>query len=328
LRKQHYNAKILGVTTAVIIAVEVSVRLSGIVDFPTYNLDSAIGYLPKESQTGFFLDKNDWYFNDRSMPVALTWNPNIRPNILLIGNSIVMGGNSYQQQDKLTPQVQKRLGARPIVWPIAAGGWTQINQIAYLNRHPEVVAEADYLAWEYMSGGLSRANPWPGEYVFPSHRPIYATWYALRRYGLPFVIPFFGASELPVTGSVDKMNVGLFDNALGALTRSGNRGHNGIIWLYPVATQVEEAKRGEEWLPERGQIKEVADKHGLRIVDIAAKVQWNKSLYRADGVHPTVEGVIVLASILADEFGKDREQSRPISKSVSPATRSLPSERD
>ena len=237
------KTKIIGLTAALIISVEVSARISGIIDFPTYNVGSKSAYLPEESQTGFFLNKNDWYFNDKSMPIAQNWDPNLRPNILLIGNSIVMGGNSYRQQDKLAPQIQKRLGTRPFVWPIAAGGWTQINQIAYLNVHPEIVAETDYLAWEYMSGGLSRSTPWPGEYVFPSHKPIYATWYALRRYVLPFVIPFFSASELPAIGSIDKTNVELFDNAVSALTQSGNRAHHGIIWLYPVAAQVDEAKR-------------------------------------------------------------------------------------
>jgi hypothetical protein len=300
------KAKFIGITTAAIIAVEISVRASGIVDFPTYSVDAEIGYLPKESQSGVFLNGNDWYFNEKSMPIAQNWNPNLRPNILLIGNSIVMGGNPYRQQDKLTPQIQKRLGTRPIVWPIAAGGWTQINQITYLDRHPEIVAEADYLEWEYMNGGLSHANPWPGQYVFPSHRPIYATWYALRRYLLPRIFSSLGASELPTIGPVDRINVERFDRAIGALARSGNGTHEGIIWLYPVAAQVDEARRGREWLPERRQIEEIANKHGLRIVDIAAKPEWNTSLYRDDGVHPNVEGNGVLASILVEEFSRDK----------------------
>jgi hypothetical protein len=301
------KAKLIGVTTAVIIAVEIFLRVSGAVDFPTYNVDSEIGYLPKESQSGLFLNKNDWHFNDKSMPIAQNWDPTLRPNILLIGNSIVMGGNPYQQQDKLAPQIQKRLGARPIVWPIAAGGWTQINEMTYLDRHPEIAAEADYLAWEYMSGGLSGAKPWPGEYVFPSHKPIYATWYALRRYVLPRIFPFIGASELPLTGPADTINVERFDRTVAALTHGGHRAHGGLIWLYPVAARVDEARRGMEWLPERRQIEEIAAKYGLRIVDIAAKPEWNKSLYRGDGVHPTVEGVHVLASILAEEFSKDKK---------------------
>ena len=194
-----------------------------------------------------------------------------------------------------------------MVWPIAAGGWTQINQIAYIDRHPEIAGEADYLAWEYMSGGLSRATSWPGQYVFPSHRPFYATWYVVRRYFLPRIFPSIEASELPTTGPAEKVNVEMFDRAIGAFARPGRGVYEGIIWLYPVAAEVDEARQGKEWLPERGKIEELAKKHGLRIVDIAARPEWNTSLYRVDGVHPSVEGIGVLATILAEEFSKDKK---------------------
>ena len=131
------------------------------------------------------MNENDWYFNNKSMPIRENWKPAGIENILLIGNSIVMGGNPYKQSDKLVSQIQIRLSNDNKVWPIAVGGWNQPNEIAYLNRHPEIATEAGYVAWEYMSGGLSRATPWRGEYVFPSHKPIYATWYVLCRYVFP-----------------------------------------------------------------------------------------------------------------------------------------------
>jgi lysophospholipase L1-like esterase len=61
----------------------------------------------------------------------------------------------------------------------------------------------------------------------------------------------------------------------------------------------------KEWLPERQRIEKIADKHGLRTVDVAANLDWNRSLYRDDGVHPNVQGIHVLASILSAEFIKD-----------------------
>ena len=294
----------VAIVAAAVLAGEISVRAFGFVDFPVYDVGGEIGYLPKGNQAGAFLNRNDWYFNNKSMPIAADWSPALRPSILLIGNSVVMGGNPYRQQEKLAPRIQKLLGASPVVWPIAAGGWTQVNQIAYLDKHPEVVASPNYTAWEYMHGGLGGATPWPGQYVFPSHKPILATWYVFRRYILPAIVPI-NDSELPAIGAPQSANVQRFDDAVGTFVARDSRPGRGIIWLYPTAAQLRSSGTPGGWLPERGQIESIANKHGLRLVDIAAKPEWNSSLYLPDGVHPTVEGIGVLASILVEEFRKD-----------------------
>ncbi|MFZ1963569.1 MAG: SGNH/GDSL hydrolase family protein [Roseiarcus sp.] len=302
------KSKVISAIIFAAIAVELALRAAGLVDFPMYELDREIAYIPKANQSGSFLDRNDWYFNDKSMPIARNWDPSLHPNVFLIGNSIVMGGNPYRQQDKLVAKIQKRLGERPVVWPIAAGGWTQLNEMAYLARHPEVATDADYIAWEYMGGGLSGTTPWFGEYVFPTHKPVYLTWYFLRRYVLPRIFGSFVFSELPVTGSAQDINVDKFDVAVAEITHGGGQARKGIIWLYPTAAQLEEAKEGKEWLPERPQIEKIANKYGLRIVDIASNPEWNAALYRDGGVHPNVEGNEVLASILVSEFDKDKSE--------------------
>jgi hypothetical protein len=289
----------------IIVTGEVGVRAFGMVDFPVYNIDKEIGYIAKENQQGVFLNRNDWYFNDKSMPIQKKWNAGDHLNILIIGNSIVMGGNVFRQQERLTTRLQDHLGKYPVVWPIAIGGWTEINEMVYLDRHPEIASKANYVVWECMAGGLSRATPWRGEYVFPTHRPVYATWYVLRRYVLPRLLPFFRGNELPVTGETDATNVQHFDSHVDALVRATRRSHGGIIWLYPSAAQLIDARNQREWLPERPQILKVADKYGLRVVDISTHREWDMSLYDADGLHPTVEGNEVLASILSSEIARD-----------------------
>jgi hypothetical protein len=250
------------------------------------------------------MNENDWYFNDKSMPVKETWKPDRGANILLIGNSIVMGGNPYKQSDKLVSRIQGRLDADKKVWPIAAGGWSQPNEIAYLKRHPELARENNYLAWEYMPGGLSFISSWRGEYVFPTQRPFYATWYFLRRYVLPRFMPSALQSELPPMGAAEDANLSEFDQELEALVGKTNAERPGILWLFPALDQLRAARRGEAWLPERPKIEELAKRHRLRIVDVAAKTEWREDLYR-DGVHPNVEGNRVLGSILATEIVKD-----------------------
>ena len=125
-----------------LILIEASVRALGFVDFPVYDLDDEIKYIPSANQSGRFMNENDWYFNNKSMPIRENWSPAGDKNILLIGNSIVMGGNPYKQSDKLVSQIQVRLSNDNKVWPIAVGGWNQPNEIAYLRLHPEIVSRS------------------------------------------------------------------------------------------------------------------------------------------------------------------------------------------
>jgi len=59
--------KALTVLVLLLLVTEVGVRFSGLVDFPIYTVESAIGYIPTPSQSGTFFNKNPWVFNDRSM---------------------------------------------------------------------------------------------------------------------------------------------------------------------------------------------------------------------------------------------------------------------
>jgi len=280
----------------VLISTETGIRLSGIIDFPTYTIGNDIGYIPKPAQSGTFLNKNSWVFNDRSMGTENHWNPAKRPNILVIGNSVVMGGNPYAQKDKVGPLIQRGVGESYAVWPIAAGGWTNVNQTVYLEKNPDVAKAANFFIWEYMSGGLSQLSSWPGEYVFPSKKPTWASWYVLRRYLLPRFIEF-NMNDLPPTGTLHPSNLANFESAISRLASASSKKIPGILFIYPVEAEFFAAKNGVEWLPERKVIEKIAASHGLKIVDIARHPEWNENLYR-DGTHPTVKGNVVLARIL------------------------------
>ena len=78
-------------------------------------------------------------------------------------------------------------------------------------------------------------------------------------------------SELPATGDAEAANIMEFEHQLQTLTIAIKQGRPGIIWLYPNSAQVGIAKRGEEWLPERPKIEELAKSYGLRVVDVAAR---------------------------------------------------------
>ncbi len=220
------------------------------------------------------------------MPTAEAWNPARRPNVLLIGNSVVMGGNPYDQKDKLAPLISSATGSAYEVWPIAAGGWTNVNEMVYLRRNPDVVNAANFFAWEYMSGGLSDLSQWRGDYVFPTSRPVWSSWYVLRRYVAPHFVTM-NMNELPPVGAVKANHFADFEAAVGQLSKSSGSPHPGLIFLYPTRKELIISRQSAEWLPERKMLLEICQKYGLRAIDIAQNGDWNESLYR-DGVHPTV----------------------------------------
>jgi hypothetical protein len=290
--------RIIVAVLALGIAAEILLRLVGAVDFPVYSVDDGIGYAIRPNQAGAFFRTHSWVFNDRSMGTAAMWDPTKRPNLLLIGNSIVMGGNPYQQPEKLGPLVQSELGDRVAVWPIAVGGWTEVNETVYLERNPDVASSAEFFVWIVLRGGLSQLSQWRGDYVFPRERPWSATWFVVRRYVLPRFMSF-NMSELPPQGVSTTENLNRFEGMIATLSQATGRRVPGVLVLYPRDEDLMAARRGNEWLPERPELEGIAAKYGMRILDLTKRVEWNSTHYR-DGTHPTVEGNRLLAHIVAD----------------------------
>jgi len=292
--------KMIFITVLVVFGIaELGIRISGLTDFPAYSTDGEIGYIVKPNQSGRFLNTNAWAFNSKSMPTEHVWESTKAMNIMVIGNSIVMGGNPLDQKDKLIPQIEKDLGSQYSVWPVGIGGWTTVNEMAYLARNPDVVKSTNFFIWEYMPGGLSGLSEWRGDYVFPKQRPIWATWYVFRRYLLPRVSSL-NASELPPpTREVDQRYLSEFDGYVAALCKSSGLKHPGVLFLYPEKKDLLMARQATEWLPERRALETISSKYGLTLVDIAQNSAWTESLYR-DGVHPSAAGNVVLAKIISD----------------------------
>lgn len=286
--------------------IEVGAREFGLTDFPIYDVRSEIGYIPQPNQSGAFLNKNVWAFNDRSMGVGHHWSPQNHRNVLLIGNSIVMGGNHYTQDDKLGPLIQKEIGPSYTIWPIAAGGWTNANELVYLNQNPDVVEAAQFFVWEYMAGGLSMVAPWRGDYVWPQNRPLWAGFYLFRRFLVPRLF-HVNADELPPTGALDAIELRRFADVIARMSLATGRRTPGILLLYPTKANYKLALTSGEWLPERAALASLAQQQHLLIVDVARDPEWNAALYQDDGVHPTVPGNIVLSHIVAHAIQKEQQ---------------------
>ncbi|MGH6847441.1 MAG: hypothetical protein ACREC0_08370 [Methylocella sp.] len=269
-------------------------RYVGFGSYPIYDIDNDIKYIPGANQHGRFRNRNFWYFNDRHMGNISDWRPERHPNVLLIGDSIVFGGNPFNHGDKLGPLLEKGLGATTTVWSVAASAWTNVNEMVYLERNPDVLQSADTVIVEYMSDGLTAANPWPGYYVFPDHKPWLLTSYIFRRNVL---VPLLGrissdCGSVPATGATDAAQLQRFKMLISSVSSK----RNVVIFMYPMRFELRDRSG---WLEATAPVRNLCQENTLICIDVALEPTWGESAYKGDGVHPTVAGNKALASILA-----------------------------
>ena len=273
-----------------------TIRLVGLVDFPLYVRAAPFAYAPQSHQSGNYLNRNRWVFNDRGLGVATPCRPGDRTDILLIGNSVVMGGNPYDQDAKLPSQLQVRMGMNCRVWPVAAGGWTTINELGYLEGNLDIVNAADFFVWQLVPGQLEGSNPWLGETVHPTHAPRWATAYVAKKAFSHLVEP----SPVVADTSNDNLQHSFrrFDQMLQRLTVQRKDAIRGALVIYPARHQLAAARQGREWMGDRSEYMRLAATHGLVFLDVAASDRWTENLYR-DRMHPTAQGNAMLADIVA-----------------------------
>ena len=78
-------------------------------------------------------NSHDWQFNEKHMGAG-AFVTSAKPDVLLVGDSIVLGGNPLSEVERLGPQLAKV--ASQSVWPISAGSWALRNELAYLRANP------------------------------------------------------------------------------------------------------------------------------------------------------------------------------------------------
>lgn len=270
---------------------EVGLRLAGAIDFPLYQADREIGYLPRADQSGRFLLRHDWAINAQHQGTATPFAPASAPrgDWLLIGDSIVFGGNPYAAHERLGAQLQQRVDAA--IWPVSAGGWSLQNQMAYLQRHDEVAASAQTLAFVLNRHDFAPAASWSCAWTHPLEKPRSALWHVAAKYVL----------KRPCEGTPAELQVPPQDPRalLHTLRRqSAERGQRVVFFLYPEQDETrspEALARGVETM--EGALREAGFGE---IVSVGRQPQWAEGarLYR-DGIHPTPEGLGRLAEIVA-----------------------------
>ena len=291
---------------AALALVEAVARLSGIADIPLYDVDREIGYIPKPNQSGAFLRRNDWVFNERSMG-ARSFAPDGRTNILLLGDSIVYGGDAYKQREKLGPRLEDDLQGDYAVWPVGAGHWGALNEITYLQRNADLLDRMNTLVWVLISVDFQRRVQSWSPLIHPQKPPLLASVFGLRRFILPRLHIIPDPAWVPVAQeqhvAIDAQ-LPLFDKYVASL-RAAHPALRMLLVLYPNAYEFTHPEDVPAQTITR-ELRRIAGRLGIDFLRVAEDSRWQIANYR-DPIHPTVEGNVALAALLKERL----ESARP-----------------
>lgn len=270
---------------------ELLLRVMGMVDFPLYDADARIGYIPKASQEGSFLRRNTWVFNELSMGTARHFDPAAaRQDMLLVGDSIVLGGNTLPQERKLGPLLEAAQVRR--VWPIAAGSWALRNELRYLRDHPEVSRSVGHIMLVLNSADFGNASSWSCELTHPRQRPGLAVLYIAQKY-------IYDWAPCGATPSALTVPAGDWRQELRELVEDGLvRPENTTLVLYPTRKEVEDPALMRRALESRRTELSAVMGPRIRFISVGFDPRWKADLYR-DDIHPSPQGYEVLAKTLA-----------------------------
>ncbi|MQT98592.1 hypothetical protein [Pseudomonas helleri] len=273
---------------AALASIELAVRASGLTDFPLYDANNQIGYIPKPSQSGSFLNKNSWEFNSLSMGAG-PFIPTDGINTLLVGDSIVLGGNPYRQEDRLGPVLQRE--SKNTIWPISAGSWSLRNELIYLKTHPEVLRKIDNFIFILNSDDFQQASSWSCEVTHPRSHPISSAFYVFTKY-VHNLTPCNGIKpELEVERGDWKQELKDF------ISNKYVQGKPVTFFLYPKKTEAIDASLSASDLEIYAPYLMQKNNERIQVFSVSRDSLWSSDLYR-DEIHPTVEGTKVLASII------------------------------
>lgn len=274
-----------------LVGAEVGVRLAGLVDFPLYEANPVVGYIPAANQSGSFLNKNAWRFNAQHMGAA-AFEPGSGANVLLVGDSLVLGGNPYREVDRLAPSLQALLPAGSRVWPISAGSWALRNELAWLRSNPDVVNKVSAIVFVVNSGDFAEASSWSCELTHPTQKPTLALLYLFEKYVHAFS---------PCDGTVPvglQVPPGDLPSELQAFL-NGRADKVHFVWYADKPEQADAQLRQTKRTPQFAILKAAGGaKH---LVSVADDPRWSAAYYR-DGIHATPEGNRVLADIIKSDL--------------------------
>lgn len=274
------------VVVALALAAEFALRLMGVINFPVFDANARIGYIPRPRQMGVFAGRAAWEFNERSMG---TWRPFEPGNsdIVLVGDSLVFGGTNHRAFERLGPQLELATGT--MVWPISTPSWALQNELQYLLDNPDVIAAAGRLVIVVNKEDFGNPASWRSDLTHPRSRPRSALVYLIRKAFSRWVykrkLPFQEKYRVPPVSYIEMFRdvAAQFRRPIDVVFYAHR--DDFIVGNYRAAPALDDLAR------------EGAVIHLATTAD-----NWSADFYE-DTVHPTPDGLRRLASTIATALG-------------------------
>ena len=283
-------------------ATELTLRYLRYDEFPIYDTDSKIGYIPKPDQAGCFKGRYCWNLNEHSM-LNEPWVADREHGVLVIGDSLVWGEVQMAPRDKLGACMQSVEGGRYRIWSVGAGSWSNLNEVEYLNRNEDVTRNIHGLVWIANSGDFSYRSEWSSDLTHPRRRPRFLLGYLAAKVAAPRLrqyLPAFLQPHEPENAPDSEVSAEAARELrawLNAAPRDLLR-HSLFVW-YPDAAELKARDPATTHL--LGEVQKIVEAGGLSFFDLRGDPRWRSDCYR-DAIHPSAEGNRVLASVLQDHF--------------------------
>lgn len=260
------------------LAAELWLRRAGFCDFPLFRREEPGVYRAVPSQRGRFLGRHEWSYDARGMRHA--GESDLAGVTLLVGDSVVDGGNRIGQAETLPARLAAELGEP--VYPVACRGWALANELAALEAMPRW-AEAKRLILVVNSGDFETLGEMRDRFMFPTRRPLLALpWLAARQLGRKLT----GGPEDRRLPDVHARNLETF-RALAARFA-------GPITLVRYPMKGEDAAAN----PRFAELHAAAP--GSTLLDLADDPEWGDGCY-LDHIHPSAKGLVVLARFIGQK---------------------------
>jgi hypothetical protein len=295
-----------------VVAGEIVARfVLGMGDPPLYMADPQIEYLPVPSRTykrfGNTVSYNSYSMRSPEFPARKSDPRELR--IMVLGDSVVNGGNPIDQADlattRLPAMLRERLDRPVVVGNIACGSWGPPNLLAYVNKHG--LFDADVVVIVLNSEDAADAPTFePLSPDLPTRRPILALQEAFSTY-VPkaFSYHVLGRREKPApepapTDEGRRAALGALETLINTARSQGARV---LIVHHPKLSELTAGRMDSGYDLIRG----VAARAGVRMIEtrdeMVRLITQEQRGYR-DYIHPDEAGQEALARLLADELAR------------------------
>ncbi|MFP1133302.1 SGNH/GDSL hydrolase family protein [Asticcacaulis sp. W401b] len=282
---------------------EIVLRIAGFGN-PLIYQASASGYEIAPNQKVNRLGKKLTY-NADGVRVADAKMPYAADRILTLGDSITYGGSQISDTDSYPLKLEAKMQAAGFEISVlnpSAGGWSLLNEAAWLKSHGTMEAKLIYL----QIGENDLFQPFSGSEIldnhpsFPTKKPISAVVEVLTRY----IAPRLGLGKTAVDpgASAFKSDAIALKASIGAIKDIAKRAHDNDAGLVIVYIQPRTPSSAVETIEAKDALLATCKDLNVPVIDVSpAMVRAGIDSVFRDNVHPNAIGNEVLAGLVASD---------------------------